>query len=312
MTNFCTNCGTILGPDGICPNCGMAYEPDTAVSDTETATSVDISDIDAYAYDEEPTYLTQEPSDYAPQPEPDREPDVPSEQPYYPPYQPQSAPVQRPAPSASPASRGFDFVSLLTDWLTHAKGFFTPEPLKTAQDVITKDDYVWAVFAALNVIVGALCTAAMTGNGLNWVISKVFGTFAGMDSFLEGYTFGALLAIFFFSLLTLAGFTAAAAGIGYGFLLIEKKHLSFMTTLKTVSVAFFPLTMTCAAAFLFSFFLYPMAAVLLLAGLLASVSLFNDLIQKQAGEMNFWVTALCNAAQVVAGIIIVSISISVV
>ena len=305
MTNFCTNCGTILGPDGICPNCGMAYEPDTAVS--ETATS---GESGAYAYSEENTYAQPEPSYYAPQPEPAKMPDPPSEQPYYPPYQPQSAPVQQPTPSVSPAGRGFDFVALLTDWLTHAKGFFTPEPLKTAQDVIAKDEYVWAVFAALNVIVGALCTSAMTGNGLNWVISKVFGTFAGMDGFVEGYSFGALLAIFFFSLLTLAGFTAAAAGIGYGFLLLEKKHLSFMTTLKTVSVAFFPLTLTCAAAFVFSFFLYPMAAVLLLAGILASVSLFNELMQKQAGERNFWVTALCNAAQVVAGIIIVSISIS--
>ena len=307
MTNFCTNCGTILGSDGVCPNCGMVFASDAAGSET-----VPGSESGAYAYGGENTYAQPEPSNYAPQPESGKMPDPPSEQPYYPSYQPQSDPVRQPAPSANASARKFDLAAQLKGWLTHARGFFTPEPLRTARQVIAGEDYVWAVFAAINVIVGALCTSAMTGNGLNWVISTVFGTFAGMDSFLEGYSFGALVAIFFFSLLTLAGFTAAAAGIAYGFLLIEKKHLSFMTTLKTVSVAFFPLTLTCVAAFVFSFFLYPMAAVLLLAGILASVSLFNELIQKQAGERNFWVTALCNAAQVVAGIIIVSISISVV
>ena len=221
MAQFCTNCGSLLGADGVCPNCGMVNTSDTATD--WTAENAPFGE-----------------SNGSTQPEPRKTADTSPEQPYGSYYQPQSRPAQQPASSSDPSGERFDFLSLMTDWLDHARGFFTPDPLSTAQDVIAGNNYVWAVFGVLNVLIGALCTAAMTGNGQKWIVGRVFETFAGMDGFMEEYTFGALAAIFFFSLLTLAGFTAASAGIAYGFLLVERKHLPFLTTLKTAAVAFFP------------------------------------------------------------------------
>lgn len=303
MTNYCTYCGTTLDPDGTCPHCGAMFDPVPAYEEPTEAMPLTDAAEEVETYESVPTYA--EPAyeqPYTPyQPEPS----------YQPPQPEPSASQPNPAPSAG-KSGGFDVSELFFEWLDCAKTFFSPDPFQATERVIKGDNYVWAVFALLHVFFASLCTAAMTGNGFNWMVNKIFGGSVAMLNFIESYTFGGLFALFLFGLLTLMGYVCAVAGIEYGFLGVDKKSLPFMTVLRTVSICCFPMTIACAAAFLFSFVLMPMAFVLLVAGMLASLGLLNESIKRQAGEMNFWSTMLCNVAQIVAAMLIVSITTAVI
>ena len=192
-----------------------------------------------------------------------------------------------------------------------AKAFFSKEPHK-AVDAVTQSHFMWIVFGAVNVIFAALGTSVVFSNGVDWAVHKVTGLDSGMLGNLisqDVNTSG--VGIFFFSLLTMAGCLAAFAGIQYFFSVMEGKRLPLFKTFKAVTICFFPMTIMSFAAFLFSFFLFTVSVVLVLVGMLGSITMFNDYAKRTAGEMSFWGRVLCNAAQIVAAAMILGISVSV-
>lgn len=294
MTRYCTNCGSELNEDNTCPTCGAVFDEEDTVTVPEPEAAGDGYEDYSVFRRPEKSALEEEAAD---------------------------EPVAAPEPAAAAAhtgarssglSKDIDAAALFGEWLENVRGFFSSRPLDAADIAVKDGSPLWLVYTVVNVVAGALCTAAMTGNGLNWLLGRVFGSFAATEGFVEEYSFGGLTAIFLFSLVTLSGLTAAASGILYGFLKLENQPHSYLDAVRVVSFAFFPLTLTCVAAFVFSFFLYPMAAVLLLTGILTTTALQNDILRRQDCEMNFWVKGLCAAAQLVAGIVIVTISMAVV
>ncbi len=208
-------------------------------------------------------------------------------------------------------SGGFDIASFGSGLLDCAKAFFSPEPHR-AVDAVADDGLMWIVFGALNVISAALGTSVVFGNGIDWAMKKLIGFDSYMLSNLISLDVNQSgVGIFFFSLLTMAGCLAAFAGIQYLFSSLEGKKLPLMRTFKAVTICFFPMTIMSLAAFLFSFFLFPVAVVFVLIGMLGSITMFNDYAKKTGGEMSFWFRVLCNAAQIVAAAMILGISVSV-
>ena len=192
-----------------------------------------------------------------------------------------------------------------------AKAFFSKEPHK-AVDAVTKSHFMWIVFGVLNVIFAALGTSVIFSNGVDWVI----GQMTGLDSFMMSTLLNedinnSGIEIFFFSLLSMAGCLAAFAGIQYLFSVLEGKRLPLIKTFKAVTICFFPMTIMSFVAFLFSFFLFTVSVVLVLIGMLGSITMFNDYAKRTKGEMSFWGRVLCNAAQIVAVAAILGISVSV-
>ena len=192
-----------------------------------------------------------------------------------------------------------------------AKAFFSKEPHK-AVDAVTQSHFMWIVFGAVNVIFAALGTSVVFSNGVDWAVHKVTGLDSGMlGTRISQDVNTSGVGIFFFSLLTMAGCLAAFAGIQYFFSVMEGKRLPLFKTFKAVTICFFPMTIMSFAAFLFSFFLFTVSVVLVLVGMLGSITMFNDYAKRTAGEMSFWGRVLCNAAQIVAAAMILGISVSV-
>ena len=98
----------------------------------------------------------------------------------------------------------------------------------------------------------------------------------------------------------------------YGLLSLEKKKPRIDGLIRTVAVCFFPMTAACAGAYLFGFLFFRLAAVCLLAGTMASFTLLNKAIEKHYGDLPFWHVILCNVAQMVAALLIISFSLTVV
>ena len=208
-------------------------------------------------------------------------------------------------------SGGFDVKGAGMSVLDCMKAFFSKEPHK-AVDAVVKSHFMWIFFGVVNVVCAALGTSVVFSNAVDWAIEKVIG----LDSFMlsnliskDINTSGA--SIFFFSLLTMAGILAAFAGIQYLFSVLEGKRLPLFKTFKAVTICFFPMTLMCLLAFLFSFFFVTASFVLVLVGMLGSITMFNDYAKRMTGEMSFWGRVLCNAAQIVATAMILGVSVSV-
>ncbi|MGN0473627.1 MAG: hypothetical protein ACI4IJ_00915, partial [Acutalibacteraceae bacterium] len=88
--------------------------------------------------------------------------------------------------------------------------------------------------------------------------------------------------------------------------------VEFEDLFKAVAISYFPMTIACAAAFIFSFFLLPMSFILLIAGFIAGFMLLNESLKKLAGELPFWGVVLSNIVQVVVTIIIIYATLSIV
>lgn len=214
--------------------------------------------------------------------------------------------------AASPQNEGrFDVKELGMGVFDCAKAFFSREPHK-AVDAVTKSHFMWIVFGVVNVIFAALGTSVIFSNGVDWAIDKMTGLDSAMISnFLPEEINNSGLGIFFFSLLSMGGCLAAFAGIQYLFSVLEGKRLPLIKTFKAVTICFFPMTIMSLAAFIFSFFLFTVSVVLVLVGMLGSITMFNDYAKRTTGEMSFWGRVLCNAAQIVATAAILGISVSV-
>ncbi len=212
----------------------------------------------------------------------------------------------------APQNHGkFDVKELSMGIVDCARAFFSKEPHK-AVDAVTESHFMWIVFGVVNVIFAALGTSVIFSNGVDWAINKM----TGLDSYMLGNLISSDvntsgLGIFFFSLLTMAGCLAAFAGIQYLFSVLEGKRLPLFKTFKAATICFFPMTIMSIAAFLFSFFLFTVSVVLVLVGMLGSITMFNDYVKRTVGEMSFWGRVLCNAAQIVAAAMILGISVSV-
>ena len=192
-----------------------------------------------------------------------------------------------------------------------AKAFFSREPHR-AVDAVSKSYLMWIVFGAVNVVFAALGTSVIFSNGVDWAINKVIG----LDSFMLSNLISkdvnnSGMGIFFFSLISMACCLASFAGIQFLFSVLEGKRLPFFRTFKAVTICFFPMTIMSIAAFLFSFFLFTVSVVLVLVGMLGSITMLNDYARRTSGEMSFWGRVLCNAAQIVAAAAILGISVSV-
>lgn len=229
------------------------------------------------------------------------------------PYVPYTEPVppQPQEPTASKKKSG-GAGEAIKDWLDCAKTFFQKEPFAAVDKVLDGGTHLWAIFAGLNVIFGAFCIAGMFGNGFLWLIDKVFGSYAMLITFYKEYTFGNLFALFLFSLLTLALLFCAVTGCEYALFSLSKKKARIETLIKLVAISFFPMTIACVAAYIFSFFLMRVAAAILFAGAIASFRLLNESIRREEEDLPFWNVVLCNVAQMVATMLIVSISLAVI
>lgn len=229
------------------------------------------------------------------------------------PYASQTAPTQ---PSPAPASRQRSAAGLgdaLKDWWDCAIAFFRNEPFDAADRVMKGGTSLWGIFAGLNVVFGAFCVAGMFGNGIQWLIEKVFGSYVLMMlNNNHDYTFGTMSGLFFFSLLMLAVLFCAAVGCGYALLSFNKKKPRVDKLIRLTAIAFFPMTVACAAAYIFSFFMIRLAGLLLLAGAIAGFHLFNEMVRREYGDLPFWHVVLCNVAQLVAGFLCVTVALAVI
>ena len=215
------------------------------------------------------------------------------------------------APNTTQGKGKLDVKGMGMGILDCAKAFFSKEPHK-AVDAVTGSHFMWIVFGVVNVIFAALGTSVIFSNGVDWAIHKVTGLDSQMlSSLISRDVNSSGIGIFFFSLLTMAGCLAAFAGIQYLFSVLEGKRLPLIKTFKAVTICFFPMTIMSFAAFLFSFFLFTVSVVLVLVGMLGSITMFNDYARRTTGEMSFWGRVLCNAAQIVATAMILGISVSV-
>lgn len=339
MSEFCTRCGAPLNEDGRCPNCdasysvegifdepqvyGNSYGSDDADTADITGESIGSNAVDEIPYAEdvpEPAYTPQNSdygygyhdsgndsggysnygtggSDY-------------QSQYYAPPASEQPTPS---ATTAPPRKRAMSAGDMLKDWLNCAISFFKEDPFAAAERVTKGDTYLWAIFAGLNVVFGSFCIAGMFGNGFKWLVEKVFGSYVVMlVSTNNDYTFGNMFGLFMFSLLMLAALFCATVGCAYGVLSVNKKKPRIEALIRVVAIAFFPMTAACVAAYIFSFFMIRLAGFLLFVGAIASFHLFNELVRRENGDLPFWHVVLCNAAQLLAGAILVSIALAVI
>ena len=172
---------------------------------------------------------------------------------------------------------GFDVKELGMGVFDCAKAFFSKEPHK-AVDAVTNSHFMWIVFGVVNVIFSALATSVVFSNGVDWAVNKLTGLDSAMISnFLPENINDSGLGIFFFSLLSMAGCLAAFAGIQYLFSVLEGRRLP----------------------------------LIVLVGMLGSITMLNDYAKRTTGEMSFWGRVFCNAAQIVAAAAILGISVSV-
>ena len=344
MDNFCRRCGSKLGEDGMCPNCDTSYsidevfdEPvfledtydadnDDSVVDTDSAGDVsnieyaeqvdDNTDyaVDNYGYDNqsgsEDEYFTKTEQDYG------------SENIDYSNYndysdyasQDSAEEEDRPRRDSQPdPKKSFSgLVECLKNWIDCAVSFFKDGPFAAVDKVLDGGMHLWAIFAGLNVIFGAFCIAGMFGNGFVWLVDEVFGSYAMLISFYKEYTFGNIFVLFLFSLLTVLLLLLAIAGCEYALFVLSQKKPRVERVIRIVAISFFPMTIACVAAYIFSFLLMRVAATIIFAGAIASFRLLNQAAEREAGEFPFWNVVLCNIAQMVAAVIIVGITLAVV
>lgn len=337
---FCIRCGTLLKEDGTCPNCDAAYSVEGIFDEAKVAENTYNAEGSGFPAGSDNTgYVQEVPSaeevpeelypdldivtdeveevqpepvySYPPQPEQ-------SETPSYADYGssntaayaepvPPSQPQEQPAPKKSNGAG-----EAVKDWLDCAVSFFQEEPFAPVDKVLKGGTHLWAIFSGLNVIFGAFCIAGMFGNGFLWLIDKVFGSYSMLISFYKEYTFGNLFVLFLFSLLTLALLFCAVTGCEYALFSLSQKRPRVEKLVRLVAISFFPMTLACVAAYIFSFFLMRVAAAILFAGAIASFRLLNESVRREEGEFPFWNVVLCNVAQMVAAMLIVSISLAVI
>lgn len=331
MSEFCTRCGAQLREDGICPNCDGSYtvsgifdqpqvQPESAPVYAEEAPDVaepvyDAPDTaESYAYTPSYESANETPSsDYT-----FGNTGYDSGSSYdnsgygsgnsYGGYssQPSSA------AAAAPRAKKTGVADALKEWVDCVVSFFKGDPLGTVDDVMKGETWQWAIFAGLNVILGALCTAGMFGNGFRWMLDKVFGSYAMLVGFYKEYNFGNMFVLFLFSLFTLSVLFCGVTACEYGLLSLEKKKPRIDKMISMTAICFFPMTAACAGAYLFSFFFFRLAAVLLLGGAMASITLLNKAVENHYGNLPFWHVVLCNVTQMVAALLIISFSLTVV
>ena len=206
----------------------------------------------------------------------------------------------------------FKMPAIITEWLGCAKSFFTQEPSKVIDEAMGGVNRSWAIFVGLNAFFAALCTAGIVGNGFKSFIDMILGSFASYAmNFIDDYGFGKMFLLFFVSLISFAVLFFAASMCEYIFLSAVQKKAGFEELFKALAISYFPMTIACAAAFIFSFFLLPMSFILLISGFIASFMLLNESLKKLAGELPFWGMVLSNIVQVVVTIIITYAAISI-
>lgn len=326
---FCTRCGSPLNEDGTCPHCDAPYsvdsifdEPRVFDSTYDAAGSGFPASSEPVDYAEEVPQAEEYPAvdtvnyEYAEeQPQPDyasyaAPQSVPNDTPRY--EERGGTAYTEPQQPSAPKRKSGGAGGAVKNWIDCAISFFKADPFGAVDSVLRGETHLWAIFAGLNVVFGAFCIAGMFGNGFVWLIDKVFGSYAMLISFYKEYTFGNLFVLFLFSLLMLALLFCAVTGCEYALFSLSQKKPRIEKLVRIVAISFFPMTIACAAAYIFSFFLMRVAAAIVFAGAVASFRLLNETVRREEGELPFWNVVLCNAAQVVATMIIVSIALAVI
>lgn len=341
MDNFCRRCGSPLGEDGVCLNCGTAYSVEgifdgprffgstynTADNDSAVEAADNVSDIEyAEEVSSDDGYSAVN-YDYANQADRNylyfakSEQDNGGESVDYTDYDAygdhstensggsdDGQQYSQPAPKKVTVS----LIEYLKDWLDCVVSLFKDEPFAAVDKVLGGGTHLWAMFAGLNVIFGAFCIAGMFGNGFVWLVDKVFGSYAMLIGFYKEYTFGNIFVLFLFSLLTVVLLFCAVTGCEYVLFSLSKKKPRVERLLRISAISFFPMTIACAVAYIFSFFLMRVAGMIIFAGAITSFQLLNEAAKREAGELPFWNVVLCNIAQTVAAVIIVSITLAVI
>lgn len=331
MSNFCTNCGGQLNENGVCTNCGAVYtfagQPQEEIFVDANGVYVDANGnpilpeqfqpVDLSGYYEQPRqdYPQQDYQPDADYPQQDYSQNVDYSQQNYQynaDYSQQDYESNADYSQQSYAqNKNFEMPAIITEWIGFAKSFFTKDPSDVIDETMSGTNHSWAIFAGLNAFFAALCTAGIVGNGFNNIIDALFGSYTYMANFIQGYSFGQMFLLFFVSLISFAVLFFAASLCEYVFLSAMQKKAEFEDLFKAVAISYFPMTIACAAAFIFSFFLLPMSFMLLIAGFMASFMLLNESLKKLVGELPFWGMVLSNIVQVVVTIIIAYIAISI-
>lgn len=314
MNNFCTRCGSPLNEDGTCPNCDTVYGIEGIFDEPEIPDATYDTDKSDFAYDDNDIEYGQSTAseydyfnndyDYDKQPEPDDSYDDDNAE------QNRSEQSQQEQPSYQ--GKLDKIVDSVKDWMNCAASFFKKEPFDAVDNVLNGRTYLWIIFVGLNVIFGAFCIAGMFGNGFVWLLEKVFGSYAMLVSFYKEYTFGNIFVLFLFSLFTVLLLFCVAVGCEYALFSSSGKRTGIEKLARIVAISFFPMTIACAAAYIFSFFLIRVAGMIVFAGAIVSFRLLNEVAKREVGEMPFWNVALCNIAQAVAAVIIVCITLAVI
>ena len=334
MNNYCRNCNTMLNENGVCPNCGSVYSINPAQPVQEEQIFVDDNGVylDANGNPLSPeqfnpvdlsNYYSAPQQNYAPAPEYPQQNYAPTAE--YPQQNYASTPEysqQNYAPNAGYPQQNYapnagyqqpsaprEMPAIIKEWLECAVKFFTKEPMESVDAVMNGTHLSWTIFAGLNAFFAALCMSGIVGNGFNKLIETIFGSYTFMMNFVQGYDFGQMFILFLTALVSFAVLFFAASACNYVFLTVVKKKAEFEDLFKVTAISYFPMTVACAAAFIFSFFLLPVSAVLLVAGFVASMMLLNESMKKLADDLPFWGMVISNMVQVIVTMIIAYIAI---
>ncbi|MDD6396410.1 MAG: hypothetical protein PUB37_09575 [Firmicutes bacterium] len=333
MSSFCTNCGGRLNDNGVCQNCGAVYtfdgQPQDEIFVDANGVYVDANgnpippeqfqpvDLSGYYTQPNDGYVQQNYQPNAGYPQQNYQPNAGYPQQNY--QTDAGYPQQDYQPNAGYPQQNysqpktFKMPAIITEWLGCAKSFFTQEPSNVIDEAIGETNHSWVIFAGLNAFFAALCVSGIVGSILNNIIEKMLGAFASyLMDLTDASGFGQMFLLFFISLISFAVLFFAASMCEYVFLSVVKKKVEFEDLFKAVAISYFPMTIACAAAFIFSLFLLPMSFILIIAGFIAGFMLLNESLKKLAGELPFWGVVLSNIVQVVVTIIIIYAALSIV
>ena len=245
---FCSRCGAPLDANGVCPNCQQQH--------------------------------AQQPQYTAPQPQSQPfygTPVQPNQQPQqgYNYGMPYAAPQQAPKTAAGP--------NIFTYALEYIKAFFSADPTKALDKAAAEKQHVWSILGSGSVLLTTLGLFSIMLNS----ISSILVLIPGYSYFSYGMGMNADLTaikvkLFFYTLLVIAVFFFASAGLDTLFFSVQNKKTDYIQNMNILSVCMLPIAVCGCAAFIFGFVYIPVSLILLLSGLIFKYIMLCDGIKKAA------------------------------
>ena len=188
---------------------------------------------------------------------------------------PYAAPQQAPKTAAGP--------NIFTYALEYIKAFFSADPTKALDKAAAEKQHVWSILGSGSVLLTTLGLFSIMLNS----ISSILGMIPGYSYFSYGMGMNADLTaikvkLFFYTLLVIAVFFFASAGLNTLFFSVQNKKTDYIQNMNILSVCMLPIAVCGCAAFIFGFVYIPVSLILLLLGLIFKYIMLCDGIKKAA------------------------------